>query len=121
MPGGGGVVGGVTATAPPLRLRRLPTADVAGGRVPVAVTLLSRLLGLALLRPARAGEGLLIPRCRSVHTFGMRFAICVVFLDGAGRPISIRGSVPPNRVVHERDAVATVELPCRRVGVGAAR
>jgi hypothetical protein len=80
----------------------------------VAVTLLSRLLGLTLLRPARAGEGLLIPRCRSVHTFGMRFAVHVVFLDAAGQPISVRGSVPPNRLVSERHAAATLELPCGR-------
>lgn len=89
--------------------------------MPVAVTLLSRLLGLALLRPGRAGEGLLIPGCRSVHTFGMRFAIHVVFLDGARRPISVRGSVPANRLVGDRRAAAVLELPCRRVGGRAPR
>ena len=41
----------------------------------------SRLLGLALLGRERAGPGLLIPRCRSVHTFGMRFPIDVAFCD----------------------------------------
>jgi uncharacterized protein len=104
----------VTATARPLRFRRLPTADVASRRVPVAVTLLSRLLGLALLRAERAGDGLLIPRCRSVHTFGMRFAIHVVFLDAALDPVAVRGGVPPNRVLHEPRAAAVIELPCRR-------
>ena len=104
----------MTASARPLRFRRLPTADVASRRVPVAVTLLSRLLGLALLRAERAGEGLLIPRCRSVHTFGMRFAIHVVFLDAWMVPISVRGSVPPNRVLRERGAEAAVELPAVR-------
>jgi uncharacterized protein len=104
----------VTATATPLRFRRLPTAQIASRRVPVAVTLLSRLLGLALLRGERAGEGLLIPRCRSVHTFGMRFAIHVVFLDSAMAPVGVRGSVPPNRVLREPRASAVVELPCRR-------
>ena len=74
------------ASAHPLRFRRLPTAEVASRRVPVAVTLLSRLLGLALLSPGRAGEGLLIPRCRSVHTFGMRFPLDLVFLDRSRQP-----------------------------------
>ena len=94
----------MTATARPLRFRRLPTAEVASRRVPVAVTLLSRLLGLALLRPERAGEGLLIPRCRSVHTFGMRFPIHVVFFDARLAPISVRGSVPaePGRCASRR-------------------
>jgi hypothetical protein len=77
----------------------------------VAVTLLSRLLGLTLLKPGRAGEGLLIPRCRSVHTFGMRFAIDVHFLDRRRRPIAVARTVPPNRVVGHRSAAAVLELP----------
>ena len=80
-------------------------------RVPVAVTLLSRLLGLALLRPERAGEGLLIPRCRSVHTFGMRFRLDLIFLDDAASPVSVRRQVPPRRVAVERRARAVLELP----------
>jgi uncharacterized membrane protein (UPF0127 family) len=101
----------VTASILPHRFRRLPTAEVASLRVPVAVTLLSRLLGLALLSPGRAGEGLLIPRCRSVHTFGMRFAIDVHFLDRRRRPIAVARAVPRNRVVCHRAAAAVLELP----------
>lgn len=104
----------MTATVPPLRFRRLPTAQVASRRVPVAVTLLSRLLGLSMLRPERAGEGLLIPRCHSVHTFGMWFSIHVVFVDAANRPLAVRGTVRPNRVLREPGAAAVVELPCAR-------
>jgi len=103
----------VTASAHPHRFRRLPTAEVASRRVPVAVTLLSRLLGLALLRPGRAGAGLLIPRCRSVHTFGMRFAIDVLFLDAARRPLAVVRAVPRNRVVRDARAAAVLELPAR--------
>ena len=33
----------------------------------------------------RPAPGLLIPRCRCVHTFGMRFPLDVVFLDDAGQ------------------------------------
>jgi hypothetical protein len=109
----------VTTPASPLRLRRLPTAEVASRRLPVAVTLLSRLLGLALLRPERAGEGLVIPRCRSVHTFGMRFPIHVVFCDARLVPISVRGSVPATRVLRERRASAVVELPFGRAKAAA--
>jgi hypothetical protein len=81
--------------------------------VPVAVTLLSRLLGLALLSPGRAGAGLLIPRCRSVHTFGMRFEIDVLFLDEARRPIAVARGVRANRVVGRRDAASVLEVPAR--------
>ena len=79
--------------------------------MPLASSRLSRLLGLALLRPGRAGDGLLIPRCRSVHTFGMRFPVHVVFVDDRFVPISVRGSLPPNRVVRDPRAAAVVELP----------
>jgi hypothetical protein len=68
-------------------------------------------LDLAFLPAERAGEGLLIPRCRSVHTFGMRFALRVVFLDEALEPLSVRGCVRPNRIVSDRRASAVVELP----------
>ena len=99
------------ASAHPFRFRRLPTAEVASRRVPVAVTLPSRLLGLALLRSGRAGEGLLIPRCCSVHTFGMRFPIDVVFLDRDRMPLAVCPAVRPNRVVGDRRAAAVLELP----------
>src|SRR5262245_52399763 len=57
----------------PHRFRGLERTELLGLEVPVATSRRSRLLGLALLRRERAGPGLLIPRCRSVHTFGMRF------------------------------------------------
>jgi uncharacterized membrane protein (UPF0127 family) len=89
-----------------LRRRR-----VAGVRVPVAERFLSRLLGLALLERTGAGPGLLIPRCRCVHTFGMRFALDLVFLDREGRAIRRLHAVPAGRVVRERRADAVLELP----------
>lgn len=63
----------------------------------VASGFLARLLGLAGLGqpPSR---GLLLPRCRSVHTYGMRFPIDVLFLDGE-RIVRVRERVPPGRIV----------------------
>ena len=58
-----------------------------------------------------AGAGLLIPRCRSVHTFGMRFSLDLVFLDLNLRPVARRYSVPPRRIAFERRAQAVLELP----------
>lgn len=101
----------MTVSACPRRFSRVPLAEVASRRVPVAVDLPSRLLGLAFMRPERAGEGLLIPRCRSVHTFGMRFAIDLVFLDCERRPLLVLPGVGRNRVVRERRADAVLELP----------
>jgi uncharacterized protein len=109
-----GVRGDVNGLSEPLRFRRLRRIELAGRSVPVAATRVSRLLGLALLRVGRAGEGLLIPRCRSVHTFGMRFPLHLIFLDDRLAPISVRGSAPPNRVFRDRRAAAVLELPVPR-------
>jgi hypothetical protein len=95
----------------PRRFRRLDRIEVAGVVVPVAAGFASRLLGLALLARHRAGPGLLIPRCRSVHTFGLRFPIDVVFLDGEGGEIARVRGLGPGRVAADRRAVAVLELP----------
>lgn len=77
----------------------------------MAETRRARLLGLALLDRSEAGEGLLIPRCRGVHTFGMRFALGLVFLDAGGMVIELRRSVPPRRLARCSGARAVLELP----------
>jgi uncharacterized protein len=94
-------------------VRNLPRATVAGTSYPVATTRRSRLLGLALLDRADAGPGLLLPDCRTVHTFGMRFELDVFFLDSEGGFIGLRAAVPPRRVVSNRRATAVLEVPAR--------
>ena len=74
----------------------------------VARTLRARLLGLAL---KRAGTALLIPRCRTVHTFGMRFDLDLVWLDREGRVLAVDEGVPPRRVRGRRGAAAVIEVP----------
>lgn len=98
----------------PIRFAGLPRAILLGREVPVAATRRARLLGLALLDRRRAGPGLLLPRCRSVHTFGMRFALDLVFLDAEGAVARLRREVPARRIVRCRTAVAVLELPSAR-------
>jgi uncharacterized protein len=93
------------------RLRRLDRAIIAGVEVPVAERFTSRLLGLAFLSRERAGPGLVLPRCRGVHTFGMRFRLDLLFLGPGGAPLEVRRSVPPGRVARCRRAAAVLELP----------
>ena len=81
----------------------------------MAATTLSRLFGLALIEWDRAGTGLLIPDCRSIHTFGMRFAIEVVFLDAGKLQVGRRVVVEPRRLVGDRRADSVLEL-VRRPG-----
>ena len=94
----------------PHRFRNLERTRLFGFDVPVASSRLSRLLGLALLRRDRAG-GLLIPNCTSVHTFGMRFSLDVLFLDEELRVIEIRRDVEPGRVVRCPTADTVLEVP----------
>jgi uncharacterized membrane protein (UPF0127 family) len=91
------------------RFDGLPCLYVADGMgVRVAVTPLSRLAGLSLL-PSAPAEALLIPRCNSVHTFGMRFALDLVWLDADSRVIDLTTALGPNRIVARRKARAVVE------------
>ena len=80
-------------------------------RFPRADTFRDRLLGLAWRDRSEAGPGLLIPRCASVHTFGMRFELDLFFLDSAGRVIDVRRRVPPRRIAWCWGAAAVLEIP----------
>jgi uncharacterized membrane protein (UPF0127 family) len=81
------------------RLTGLPGRDLDGGlRVAEASTRKARMKGLAKLDALPAGEALHIPRCRSVHTFTMRFPLDLIWLDEAGKPVRIDREVPPSRL-----------------------
>src|SRR3954465_11902595 len=79
-------------------------------RVAVARSFRSRLRGLAL-RSAPPGHALLIPRCRCVHTFGMRFSLDLHWFDRGGRLLAVDRAVPPSRVIARRGAWAVLEVP----------
>lgn len=92
------------------RLERLPGRVLASGAtVHEATTIRARLLGLALLRELPRGHALLIPHCRSVHTFGMRFPIDIVFLDERGALLRVDRQVPRRRLRSCRGAFAVLE------------
>ena len=106
-------------TARPHRLRSAPEILILGVAVPVAVRRVTRMLGLAHLDPAPDGRGLLIPGCRSVHTFGMRFAIDVHFIDRDGDVIRSELAVKPRRMLYCRRACAVLELQSAPVSTAA--
>jgi uncharacterized membrane protein (UPF0127 family) len=96
----------------PRRLDRLPSASLAGGlRLHVAADRRSRLLGLAWLVSPPRRRALLLPRCRSVHTIGMRWPVDLVWLDRAAAVVRIDARVPPWRLRTCRHARAVVEVP----------
>jgi hypothetical protein len=75
------------------------------------VTAWHRLRGLAFAPPCGP---LLIEGCRSVHTFGMRYALDLVWLDGDGAVIRVDRGVPPRRVRTCLRARSVIEAPTRR-------
>jgi uncharacterized membrane protein (UPF0127 family) len=95
----------------PRRLRRLPRVAPSALDVRRADDPLARLLGLAGLRGLPPDVGLLLPRTRSVHTLGMRFALDLVWLDGDGSVVRVDRRVGPWRVRGCRAARAVIELP----------
>ena len=76
-----------------------------------AVRFRSRLLGLAFLDASDLprSHALLLPRCASIHTFGMRFPIDVAFLDGDGLVLRVIRDLPPRRFRKCRRAAACLE------------
>lgn len=100
------------------RLDRLTCRELPGGlRLFEARTFGARLRGLAAIDDLSPGSALLIPRCRSVHTLGMRFALDLVFVDGGGRPVRLIQDLRPRRIAFCRGASGVVEA---RAGEGRA-
>jgi hypothetical protein len=93
-----------------LELVSLPVPDCP--RAYVAESWRARALGLAWLAAEPAGDcALLLPRCRSIHSFGMRFELDVWFLDADWRPLRHLAALPPRRVAGYRAAAAVLERP----------
>ncbi|HEX6026477.1 MAG TPA: DUF192 domain-containing protein [Solirubrobacter sp.] len=81
------------------RLDSLPGRELPGGlRIAEAHTRAARMKGLAKLDDMPETTALHIPRCRSVHTFTMRFPLDLIWLDKAGRVVRVDPNVPPRRL-----------------------
>ncbi len=81
-----------------------------GARILTAADRRSRLRGLAGLDRLPEDQALLIERCRSIHTVGMRFALDLLWLDAAGRVIRLDTNVKPYRLrtcVRARSVIET--------------
>ena len=82
-----------------MRFESAAGRDLPGGlRVVEASTRRTRLLGLARLDDMPATLALHIIPCRSVHTFGMRFALDLIWLDRGGNVVRVDLAVAPRRL-----------------------
>jgi uncharacterized protein len=77
----------------------------------VADTSAERRTGLLKHSALLPGEGLWIVPCEGVHTFGMKFAIDIVFLNKRRMVRKVRHAVPRRRIVLDLLAHSVVELP----------
>ena len=81
-----------------------------------ADNLLARLKGLLGRNSLPPGEALLLKPCNGIHTFGMRFAIDVIFLDRENRIVAVTKELPPNHLTRIYfHAASVLELPAGTV------
>jgi uncharacterized membrane protein (UPF0127 family) len=81
-----------------IHLFALPRRELADGlTVLVASTRRARGRGLSRLDELPRGHALLLTRCRSVHTLGMRFALDLLWLGAAGELVRLDRGVPARR------------------------
>lgn len=74
------------------------TGKEIANRVEIAQTFWKRLIGLMGRPTLMDGQGLYIPGCKSIHTFGMKFTIDVLFLDKKMKIVKMVSCLNPNRV-----------------------
>ena len=71
--------------------------EINGIRARVARTLFERIRGLIGTKSLPKGEGLLILRCNSIHTFFMSFPIDATFFDRDGNVVKVVRNIRPWR------------------------
>jgi len=88
------------------------TGAVLAERATIAQTLIQRLVGLLAHARLEPGEGLILGRCNSIHTWFMRFPIDAVFVDGRRTVVRVYNSLPPWRMTpFVGRATTVIELP----------
>jgi uncharacterized protein len=81
------------------RFDGLPRRELRDGRVVIeAQTRGSRRRGLAKLDSLAPEQALHIPQCPAVHTFGMRFALDLIWLAKDGTVVRVDRNVPRARM-----------------------
>ena len=85
---------------------------VVARKLRIADNFFSRLRGLLGTRELPAGEGLLIRPCHSIHMFGMKYGIDVLFVDRQDQVIETITALMPGKTAACPGAEYVVELPC---------
>ncbi len=94
-----------------LRVANQTKGRVLADRADIAGTSALRRTGLLKHTSLEPGEGLWIAPCESVHTFGMKFPIDVVFLNKKKKVLKIRHTMVKSRIAFSLRAYSVLELP----------
>ena len=87
------------------------TSQIIADNLEMKDTILGRMVGLLSRGSLGTGEGIILKPCVQIHTFFMRFAIDVIFVDADGRVLHVVENMKPWRVSPLfRHASRTVEL-----------
>jgi uncharacterized membrane protein (UPF0127 family) len=89
---------------------------VVAGKICLADDSATRRRGLLDVKELDADSGLWLNPCEAVHTFGMKIALDVVFLDAELRVRKISAHLKPNRIAFCLSAQSALEI---RAGVAA--
>src|SRR4029079_15051022 len=94
-----------------MKVRNRDRGTVLAEAADVADTSAKRRTGLLKHSKLAPGEGLWIAPCEAVHSFGMKFAIDVVYLDRRKKVRKVRKEMVPRRLSACLMAYSVLELP----------
>ncbi|MBL8081929.1 MAG: DUF192 domain-containing protein [Candidatus Obscuribacter sp.] len=100
------------------RFTNLTKDMVLAERASVARSFFRRLKGLLGTDSLPDGEGLLLSPCNSIHMFGMKYAIDVIFLDKELVVVDVLENIAPGKASRVyRKAFCCLELPAGKVNL----
>lgn len=94
-----------------MRVENRTRAALLGGVIEIADTSKKRRTGLLKYTGLTEGQGLWIVPCEAVHTFGMKFAIDVLFLNKKRKVLKVRKEMGRRRMALCLMAHSVLELP----------
>lgn len=95
-----------------MKLIHSKSKQLLADNITVAKDIFSRFKGLLGTDELSPGRGIWLTPCNAVHTFGMRYAIDVLFLDRSLRIVHQVKKLQPNRITRIiLKAHSIVELP----------
>lgn len=95
-----------------MQLINVDNGHVIAEQLRIADRFWSRFKGLMLTKTFPSCDGLMIQPCQSIHTFFMRYAIDVIYLDQHNEIIDIHYHIKPGQIGKSiRGVKSVVELP----------